>query len=105
MAVKFSFDERKWLLKCHWKVENVVEVQRLWRAEFGTLPPTRVTITRIRVTFEVDGMVKDVLEGRCYQVPASISRFNPSRLLPLSNFKENSLRHKTTNTGETERSD
>ena len=59
MAVKLSFDKRKWLLKCYWKVENV-EVQRRWRVEIGTPPPTRVTITRIRNKFEVDGTVQDV---------------------------------------------
>ena len=65
MAVKLSFHERKWLLKCYWKVKNVVEVQRRWRAEFGTLQPTRIIITRIRDKFEVDGTVLDVLKGRC----------------------------------------
>ena len=62
MAVKLSFNERK----CYWKVENVVEVQRHWRVEFGTPPPptTRVTITRIRDKFEVDGTVQDVLKGQ-----------------------------------------
>ena len=64
MAVNVSFDERKWFLKCYWKVENVVEVQRRWRVEFGT-PPTSVTITRIRDRFEVDGTVQDVLKSRC----------------------------------------
>ena len=43
---------------------NVVEVHRRWRVEFGT-PPTRVTITRIRGKFEVDGTVQDVSKGRC----------------------------------------
>ena len=58
MALKVSFDERKWLLKCYWKVENTIEVQRRWRVEFGT-SPTRVTITRIRDIFEVgwDGAI------------------------------------------------
>ena len=64
-AVKLSFDECKWLLKCYCKMEKVVEVQRRWRAEFGTPPPTRVTITTIRDKFEVDGMVQDVLKGWC----------------------------------------
>ena len=41
MAVKLSFDEVKWLLRCYWKVENVVEVRRRWRVEFGTLPPKK----------------------------------------------------------------
>ena len=62
--MRLSFDERKWLLKCYWKVENIVEIQRRWRVEFGTLPPTRKTITRIRDNFEVDGTVQDVLKGQ-----------------------------------------
>ena len=48
-------------------MENV-EVQQLWRVEFGTPPPpppTRVTITRIRYKFEVDRTAQDVLKGRC----------------------------------------
>ena len=64
MAMKLSFNERKWLLKCYWKVENVVEVKRRLRVEFGTPPPTRVTITRIRDKFEVNGTAQDVLKGR-----------------------------------------
>ena len=32
---------------------------------YGTQPPTRVTITRIRDKFEIDGTVQDVLKGRC----------------------------------------
>ena len=55
----------KWLLKCYWKVENVVEVQRRWRVEFVTPSSTRVTITRIRDKFEVAGTGQDVLKGRC----------------------------------------
>ena len=65
MAVKLSIDERKWLLKCYWKVENVVEVQLHWRIEFGKPPYTRVTITRIRKKFEVDRTMQDVLKVRC----------------------------------------
>ena len=65
MAVKLTFDDRQWLLKCYWKVENVVEVQRRRRVEFGIPPPRRVTITRIRDKFEVDGKVQNVLKGRC----------------------------------------
>ncbi|KAJ4441555.1 hypothetical protein ANN_11411 [Periplaneta americana] len=60
MTVQLSFDECKWILKCYWKVENVVVVQRRWRVEFGTELPTRLTIKRIRDKFEVDGTVQDV---------------------------------------------
>ncbi|KAJ4428744.1 hypothetical protein ANN_25737 [Periplaneta americana] len=40
-------------------------VQRCWRVEFGKQQPTRLTITRMRDKFEVDGTVQDVLKGRC----------------------------------------
>ena len=46
-------------------MENVVQVQRRWRVEFGTPPRTRVTITRIRDKFEVDGTMQDVWKGQC----------------------------------------
>ena len=60
MEVKLSFDERKWLLKYYWNVEDVVEVQRRLRVKFGTPPSTRLRITRMRDKFQVDGTVQDV---------------------------------------------
>ena len=51
--------------KVYWKVENVAEVQRRSRVEFGTPPPPRVTIIRIRDKFEIDGTVQEVLKGQC----------------------------------------
>ena len=65
MVVKLSVDERKWLLKCYWYVENVIGVQLRWRFALGTPPPTWVTITRMQNKFEVDGTVQDVLKCRC----------------------------------------
>ena len=44
-------------------MENVVEVQRRWRVEFGIPSPTRVKVTRIRDKFEVDETVQDVMKG------------------------------------------
>ena len=38
MAVKLQFDERKWLLKCYWKVENIVDVQ----CDVGITIPTNI---------------------------------------------------------------
>ena len=46
------------------------------RVDFDTLPPTRVTITRIRDTFEVIGTVQDVLKARCGRKRSFISN-NP----------------------------
>jgi hypothetical protein len=61
--VKLTFEQCKWILKCYWKTENVTEVQRRWRNEFGT-PPTQVTVTKISDKFEVDGTVRNVNKGR-----------------------------------------
>jgi hypothetical protein len=55
-----SFEQRKAVLKWYWKYENIKEVQRQWQNEFGTQPPTRRTIARIRDTFEADGTDLDV---------------------------------------------
>ena len=88
------------VLKRYWKVENVVEVRRCWRVEFGTAPP-RVTITRIGDMFEVDGMVQDVNVRNFLD-----HTFNQRWIgrLPLGNFNEHGVCHKTTKTGRTERS-
>ncbi|XP_076305614.1 uncharacterized protein LOC143222676 [Tachypleus tridentatus] len=57
---RLSFEKRKFILKCYWKCENVAEVQRRFRRELQTDPPTRLTITCIRDTFETNGTVQDV---------------------------------------------
>jgi hypothetical protein len=62
--VNLTLEQRKWILKCFWKTENVTEVQKLWRNKFGTPPTTRVTVTKIRDKFEVDGTVQNVNKGR-----------------------------------------
>jgi hypothetical protein len=49
MVLVNVFEQCKWILKWYWKMENVTEVQRRWRNEFGT--PTRVTVTKIRDKF------------------------------------------------------
>ncbi|KAG7197418.1 hypothetical protein KM043_013278 [Ampulex compressa] len=64
MAVRLTFEQRKAVLKWYWKFENIQEVQRQWRAEFESKPPTRRTIARIRDKFENDGTVQDVIKER-----------------------------------------
>jgi hypothetical protein len=61
---RLNFEQRKTILKWYWKFENVCEVQRQWRREFGTEPPTRLTIARIRDKFETCGTVCDVHKQR-----------------------------------------
>jgi hypothetical protein len=33
---QLTFEKRKWIYKCYWKMENVTEVQRRWRNESGS---------------------------------------------------------------------
>ena len=91
--MKLSFDERKWLLKCYWKVENVIEVQRHSRVEIGTPPSTRVIVTRIRGKFEVDGTVQDVLKGWCGRNTSPTDKESADAVLQVfARFPKKSLR-------------
>jgi hypothetical protein len=45
-SLKLLFEQHKWILNCYWKKENVIEMQRRWRSEFGTPPTTPVAITK-----------------------------------------------------------
>ena len=44
--------------------ENVAEVQRQWKREFQTQPPTRLTITRLCDKFDTNGTICDVQRGK-----------------------------------------
>jgi hypothetical protein len=62
--VNLMFEQRKWLLKCYWKTENVTEVQRSWRSKFGKPPPPPVKVGNIRDKFQVSGPVQIVNKDR-----------------------------------------
>ena len=66
-GARLSFEERKAVLKWYFKFENISEVQRQWRNEFRTQPPTCLTIACIRDKFEIDGTVGDVHKERSGQ--------------------------------------
>ena len=61
---QFSLEERKFVLKCYWKTENAIEVQRRFRRKFARPPPTRRTIACIKEKFEADGTVQNVNKKR-----------------------------------------
>ena len=63
-GARLSFEERKAVLKWYFKFENISEVQRQWWNEFGTQPPTHLTIVRVRDKFEINGTVGDVHKER-----------------------------------------
>jgi len=58
-SLQLQFEERK----RYWKTDNVVEVQRNLRNEFGTPARTWVNITKSCGTSETDGMVQNVNRG------------------------------------------
>ena len=47
MAARLNFEESRFILKCNWKYEDTVEVQRQFRGEFEKESPSRVGISRI----------------------------------------------------------
>ena len=71
--VRLNFEERKFIVKCYWKNENISEVQRRFRTEFQRDAPTRLTITRLRDKFEKDGTVKDVHKNHSRRPRSSTS--------------------------------
>ena len=59
-----TFEEKKSILKWYIKFENVTEVQRQWKREFQTQPPTHLTITQLCDKFDTHGTICDVHRGR-----------------------------------------
>ena len=59
-AARLSFEQQKCILKWFIKYDSAVEVQRQWRREFETEPPTRLTIKRIIDKFEMHGTICDI---------------------------------------------
>ena len=97
---RLSFEKRKFILKCYWKYENTVEVQRQFRMEFGTDPPMRLTITRIRDKFEADGTVHDVHKGHSGRPRSSTSPTKQENLLErLQQSPRKSVRQAARETG------
>ena len=55
---RLTFEERKSILQWYIKFENVAEVQRQWKREFQTQPPTRLTITQLCDMFDTHGTLR-----------------------------------------------
>ena len=92
MAVKLSFGELQVVTEVLLE-SGVVEFQRRWKVEFGTPPPTRVTITGIRDNFEVNGTVEDVLKSRRGRKRSSIDNESADAVMQVfARFPDKSLR-------------
>jgi len=63
-GARLTLKERKSILKWYIKFENVAEVQRQWKREFQTKPPTCLTITWLCDKFYTHGTICDVNRGR-----------------------------------------
>ena len=81
-GARLSFEERKAVLKWYFKSENISEVQRQWRNEFGIQPPTRLTIARIGDKFEIDGTVGDVHKERSGRPRTATTLATSATVLP-----------------------
>ncbi|KFM73837.1 hypothetical protein X975_01801, partial [Stegodyphus mimosarum] len=75
-GIRFNFEERKFVLKCYWKTEDISEVRRCFRTECQRDAPARLTSTRLRHTFEEEGTVKDVYQNHSGRLRSST---NPTR--------------------------
>ncbi|KAI8795262.1 Protein of unknown function DUF4817 [Biomphalaria glabrata] len=81
--VRLSFEERKQIIKWYWKFKNVAAVRRQWRHEYGTEPPSRLTITRQRDKFEIHGTVCDVHKGQSERPRTATSDESTTAVLEL----------------------
>jgi len=81
VEARLSFEERKTILKWYLKFENVVEVQRQWRREYATEPPTRLTIARFRDKFETHDTVCDMHKGRTKRPSTATSPASSAKVL------------------------
>lgn len=80
---RLSFEQRKTILKWYWKTEKISEVQRLWRNEFATDPPSRLTISRIRDKFELYGTICDIQRQKSGRSPTATSVESSDKVLQL----------------------
>ena len=71
--IRLIFEQRKFILKCYWKTENISEIQRQFRMEFQRDALTWLTISRMRDQFEEEGTVKDVLKNHSGRPRSSTS--------------------------------
>ncbi|XP_042225978.1 uncharacterized protein LOC121868990 [Homarus americanus] len=97
---RLSFEQRKLILKWYWKSENVCDVQRQWRREFTTEPPTRLTIARIRDKFEAEGTVQNMHKNRSGRRRSSTGEENAALVLQaFTQSPQKSVRHTARETG------
>jgi hypothetical protein len=98
--INSTFEQHTWIRNCYWIIENVTEVQKHERNEFGTPPPTRVMVTKIHNKLQVSWK-RDRAKGE-YGVSTKITRRNAIRLFPVGCSKECCLHLKTTYTARPE---
>ena len=55
--MRYTVEQRSWLLKEYVKTNNAEAVRRNWTAKYGTPPPFRKSIYRIRDKFNATGSI------------------------------------------------
>ena len=61
---RVGFEQMKFILKCYWKYDNIVNVQRWFRIQLKTDPVTRFIIEWIKDKFEAGEAFHNVHEQR-----------------------------------------
>ena len=89
MATRLTSEEKKFILKCYWKHENAVEMQRQFRKMFQKEPPIGITISRIRDKFESDGTVENISKNHSGRPCTSTSLTEEEKFLkPFTEVQE-----------------
>ena len=65
MANNYNTDQRKWIIKQHWKLENAEQVFIARQEAIHTHPPSHMAIYRIMDKFETPGSVCNAKKSGC----------------------------------------
>ena len=58
-----DLNERIWVIKQYYKIDNFCAVQREWKRNFDSKPPSHTTLQRLILKFEETGSVLDNLRS------------------------------------------
>ncbi|GFW11463.1 hypothetical protein TNCV_3809821 [Trichonephila clavipes] len=76
VEVRLTLEQRKSILKWYLKFENISDVQWYWKQQYGTEPPTHLSIASLRDKLDTDGIIEDMHKGRSGQQRTAIGVSN-----------------------------
>jgi len=69
----YSDEEKIWVVKKFYEVQNCTEVQRQWRLQFANDPPSLLTIKTLVLKFEEHGKVQSKTRNAWVLTPQNIN--------------------------------